>query len=140
MNQTNRARRTILGLATWVLICFFLPWVQLSCMGISDSVSGFDLARAGDRVLWLVPLLMLVIVVLGLARWLWEKLPALFALTATVGGGFSAYLMYAERLSLNDSPKLIATQWTAVFWLGFLAALGIVATAFWFYARQIRAP
>lgn len=140
MNQVNRPRQTTLGLAAMALLCFFLPWVQLSCMGIKDSASGFDLAREGDQVLWFVPLFMVAILVFGLARWVWEKLPALFALTGTVGGGLSAYLMYRERLNLTDTPRLVAMQWTPVFWLGLLASLGIVAAAFWFYAVRARAP
>jgi hypothetical protein len=140
MDETNRARRTTMSLAILGLLCFFMPWVQLSCVGLRDSVSGFDLARGGDTILWFVPLFMVAVLVLGVMRWVWEKIPALFALAATVGGGCSAYLMFNERLSLNDSPRLIATQWTAPFWLGFLAALGMIATAFWFYAKRTRAP
>jgi hypothetical protein len=101
MDKGNRARRTTVSLAAVVLICFFMPWVQLSCVGLRDSASGFDLAREGNRVLWLVPLLMLMILVFGLTRWVLEKLPMLFALTATVGGGVSAYLMYNERFNLT---------------------------------------
>jgi hypothetical protein len=67
------ARRVSLSLAAFVLICFFLPWVQLSCVGMKDSVSGFDLARGGDRFLWLVPSLMVVIILLRLVRFIREK-------------------------------------------------------------------
>ena len=128
------------SLAAFVLICFFLPWVQLSCVGLRDSVSGYDLARAGDKLLWFVPLLMLAILVTGLARPVWEKLPALFALASTVGGSITAYLMYYERASTNDSPRLVATRWTAVFWLGFVASLGIIAAALSFYSKRSRSP
>lgn len=134
------ARRTTLSLAIFVLLCFFLPWVQLSCVGMKDSVSGYDLARAGDRFLWFVPLFMSAIVVLGLARLIWEKMPAIFALAGTVGGGVTAYLMYHERSITDNSPRLVATQWTLIFWLGFLAALGVVAAAFIFYVRRSRSP
>jgi hypothetical protein len=58
--NVDNARKTSLSLAAFVLICFFLPWVELSCLGVRDSVSGYDLARAGDRILWLVPILMLL--------------------------------------------------------------------------------
>ncbi len=140
MNDAHRARQSTLGLAAIVLLCFFLPWVQLSCVGIRDSVSGFDLAREGDQALWFIPLFMLLILLLGLTRLIWEKTPALFALAGTVGGGLATYLMYTERLKLNDAPRLIATQWTAFFWLGVLTSLGLVASAFWFYSRRSRAP
>jgi len=136
----NGERRVTLSLATFVLICFFLPWVQLSCVGLKDSVSGFDLAREGDKILWFVPLFMLVIIVLGLVRLIREKLPAIFALSGTVGGSISAYLMYHERSGTNDSARLVATQWTALFWLSFIASLGIVAAALVFYTRRSRSP
>jgi hypothetical protein len=134
------ARRATLSLAAFVLICFFLPWVQLSCVGMKDSASGFDLARGGDRSLWLIPSFMFVIVLLGLARFIWEKMPAIFALAGTVGGSFSAYLMQHERSSADNSSTLIATQWTALFWLGFMACLGVVAAAFMFYIKRSRSP
>jgi hypothetical protein len=134
------ARRTTLSLAIFVLICFFLPWVQLSCVGMKDSVSGYDLAREGDRFLWFVPLFMVAVVVFGLLRLIWEKMPAVFALAGTVGGAVSAYLMYHERSITNNSPRLVATQWTLLFWLGFAASLGVLTAAFIFYVRRSRSP
>jgi hypothetical protein len=68
----ERARRTTLSAAVFVLICFFLPWVQVSCAGFKDSESGFDLAHGGDSALWLVALLMLAVLLLGL-RQAWRK-------------------------------------------------------------------
>src|SRR6266851_2748867 len=121
------ARRTTLSLAVFVLICFFLPWVQLSCVGMKDSLSGYDLAREQDKFLWFVPGFMLAILVLGLARTLLDKMPALFALAGTVGGSISAYLMYYEQSRINDSPRLVATKWTALFWLAFAACVGVAA-------------
>jgi hypothetical protein len=138
--EMNSARRTTLSLAMFVLVCFFLPWVQLSCVGMKDSVSGFDLAREGDELLWLVPLFMLAVLLFGLLRLIWEKMPAVFALAGTVGGGVSAYLMYHERSITNNSPRLVATQWTFIFWLGFLASLALVTSAFIFYVRRSRSP
>ena len=134
------AQRAALSLAAFVLICFFLPWVQLSCVGMKDSLSGYDLAREQDKYLWFVPVFMLAILILGLARPLWEKMPALFALAGTVGGSVSAYLMVYERSSTNNSSRLAATKWTALFWLAFVACLGIVAAALAFYAKRARAP
>jgi hypothetical protein len=108
--EMNNMRRSTLSLAAFVLICFFLPWVQLSCVGLKDSVSGYDLAREGDQVLWFVPLFMLAILMLGLLRFVWEKLPAVFALAGTVGGSLSAYLMYRERSMTNSSSKIAAKR------------------------------
>jgi hypothetical protein len=128
-------RRSTLSLAAFVLICFFLPWLQLSCVGMKDSVSGYDLAREGDQALWFLPAFMVAVLILGLVRLIWEKLPAFFALTGMVGGGISAYLMYRER-SITNNSRIIDTQWTPVFWLGFVASLGIAVTAFIFYLRR----
>ena len=136
----NRVRTTNLSLAAFVLLCFFLPWVELSCMGIRDSVSGYDLARSGDRLLWLLPLVMLTIIGLALSRRIVENLPGVVAVVMTVGGSISAYVMFHERSSTNSSPRLIATQWTLFFWLGFLACVGIVISGFAWYLKRSRSP
>jgi len=139
VESSTKPRRASISLAAFVIICFFMPWVELSCMGLRDSVSGFDLAR-NSSLLWLIPASMVAVIFLGLARLIREKMPAVFALAGTVGGGVSAYLIYRERLSSNRSAGLLAAQMTVWFWLGFLASLGVAATAFFFYARRSRSP
>jgi hypothetical protein len=139
VEASTKPRRATISLAAFVIICFFLPWVELSCMGLRDSVSGFDLAR-NSSLLWLIPASMVAVIFLGLARLIREKMPAVFALAGTVGGGVSAYLIYRERISSNRSAGLLAAQMTVWFWLGFLASLGVAATAFFFYARRSRSP
>src|SRR5215207_4389689 len=93
----DKARRTSLSAALFVLICFFLPWVQVSCIVMKDSASGLNLARGGDRVLWLLPVLVILMLGMGLTRIVWERMPALFALSGTAGGLICAWLMYYER-------------------------------------------
>lgn len=136
----KRARTINLSLAAFVLLCFFLPWVELSCLGVRDSVSGYDLARSGDRLLWLVPVLMLIIIGVALSTTIKEKWPGIVAVVMTVGGSISAYVMLRERSSTNSSPRLIATQWTVFFWLGFLACVGIVISGFAWYVKRSRSP
>jgi hypothetical protein len=135
----DRARRATLSLAVFVLICFFLPWVQVSCGGIRDSASGLDLARGGDRALWLVPLLMLAVILLGLAR-VWKKIPFVFALLGMVGGLLSAYLMDRQRMNTDRAAGLIGAQVTGWFWLGFVTSLGVAAAALMFYLRRFKSP
>jgi hypothetical protein len=135
----NGAPRATLSLAGFVFICFFLPWVEASCPGMKDSISGYDLAR-DEAVLWIIPLAMLIVVVLGFSSAILTRLPAAFALAGTVGGSISAYLMYRERLNTNASPRLVALHWTALFWIAFVASLGVSATALLFYARRSRSP
>lgn len=134
------ARRVTVSLAGFVLLCFFLPWVQVSCLGLKDSASGFDLSRSGERALWLIPLLMLATLLVGLMRTVWERMPALFALCSMVSGGLSAWLMYRERLSTGRGSALLAAFWTTWFWLGLVGSIAMAGTALWFYARQVRAP
>jgi hypothetical protein len=109
------APRLTVSLAAFVLLCFFLPWLQVSCPGLRDTASGRDLAHGGEPTLWLVPLAMLAVLFMGLARFVWERMPALFGLVSIVGGGLSAYLIYRERYSTGRWDGLISTYWTAWF-------------------------
>lgn len=134
------ARKTTLGAAAVVLLCFFLPWVQVSCLGMKDTASGFDLARSGDRVLLLIPLLMLVLILLGLSRVMLERALELFVLIGMSGGIASAYLMYREYAKAPSAESLIPMFWTVWFWLGFTASLAVAAFALRFYIQRARAP
>ncbi|HWP42330.1 MAG TPA: hypothetical protein VNO14_03775 [Blastocatellia bacterium] len=133
-------RRAGIIAAILVLICFFLPWVQVSFLGLEDSASGLDLAREGDTLLWLVPALALAIIVFGLLRPIWGRAPMVFALTSTAGGAISAYLMYRQYSSGGRSAGLVASQWTPWFWLGLMASIVVIVAAFIFYGRQSRTP
>jgi hypothetical protein len=136
----NGARRVTLSLAAFALICFFLPWLQVSCLTIRDSASGLDLARDGNRSLLLVPFFMLAVLLTGLLRFIWEQIRSVFALMGMVGGGLSAYLMHRERLRTGQSRGLITVGMTAWFWLGLLASLGVAVAALLFYVRRSKPP
>ena len=62
----GKASKVPVSLAITLLVCFFLPWVQISCGAEKDTASGLDLARDGEQALWLIPLLAIVIIVCGL--------------------------------------------------------------------------
>jgi hypothetical protein len=109
-------------------------------MGLRDSVSGYDLARSGEGLLWLVPIFMLVIFILAISRRVRERMPIILALSMTLGGSISAYLMYREHSSTDRSPKLVATQWTVLFWLSFLTCLCLVAAGIVIYSKRSTAP
>jgi len=121
-------RRVNLSAALIVLVCFFLPWVQVSCGGASDSLSGFDLARDGHTLLWLVPLLMLAVLTIGLLR-SWKEPPAVAAIVSMICGAVAVLLMNRERLRVNDEAALISAQLTGWFWLSMISALAVVGTA-----------
>jgi hypothetical protein len=128
----ERTRRVTLSAAVFVLVCFFLPWVQVSCGGIKDSASGFDLARGGDQMLWLVPLLMVVVILLGLMR-VWKKMPTVFALVSMASGLISAYLLDRER---HDAEGLALMRLTGWFWLGLFSSLVVAISALVLYLKR----
>ncbi|MBS1791704.1 MAG: hypothetical protein JST85_28610 [Acidobacteria bacterium] len=134
------APRLTLSLAMFVLICFFLPWLQISCLGARDSQTGLALTRGGDTLLWLVPIAMVTILGLGLIRFVRKTMPGFFSAVAMIGGGLSSFLMYKEQAGAVESNGLIGLRWTIWFWLGFVASLGIVASAIRFYANRVRPP
>jgi hypothetical protein len=132
------ARRVATSLAGYVLVCFFLPWIQLSCVGLKERASGYDLSHESG-LLWLIPFLMLLVVVLGFVRAAWSRLPFLFALSCTVGGSISAFLMYREY-STSSRTSIIGTSWTPWFWLAIVASAGVAASGLVFYTARSRSP
>jgi len=112
-------------MALIVLICFFLPWVQVSCGASEDRLSGVDLARDGHNGLWLIPLMMLAVLFLGVARG-WKERREISAGVTLVAGLVSAYLMNRERMRANNSSGLIAVSLTGWFWLGLGSAILLV--------------
>jgi hypothetical protein len=124
------SKRVSLSMALIVLICFFLPWVQLSCGGSENRLSGVDLARDGRGALWLIPLLMLAVIFFGVMR-RWQEKRELAALTGLVAGLVSAYLMNRERTRAEHTTNLIAVALTGWFWLGLAATIGLTAVSGW---------
>jgi len=119
------SKRVTMSMALIALICFFLPWVQLSCGTSESRLSGIDLARDGHGELWLIPFLMLVILFLGIAR-AWKDRGEVQSLTGLVAGLVSAYLMNRERVRAEDTSGLIAVGLTGWFWLGLGSTIGLV--------------
>ena len=121
-------RRINISAALIVAICFFLPWEQVSCGGARDSLSGWDLARHDQTLLFLVPLLMLAVVIAG--AWLRrsEKRSPL-AILGLIASGISALLMNQQRVRVHDEGGLISAQLTGWFWLSFISNLAVMITA-----------
>ena len=132
-------RRINLSAALIVLVCFFLPWVQVSCAGATDTLTGLKLARDDHTLLWLIPLLMLAVIVVGLLRTRREK-PQGFAILSAISGAATVYLMNRERMRVHDESTVISAQLTGWFWLGFLAAVVIVISAVALLLQRQRAP
>jgi len=126
----EKSRRTTISLALIVLICFFLPWVQLSCGTSQDRLSGVDLARDGHIELWIIPLLMLAVLFLALAR-RWREKREISAVVTLVAGLTSAYLMNRERVRADNSSGLIAVSLSGWFWLSFGSAMLLVILSVW---------
>jgi hypothetical protein len=79
------SRRATTSAAMIVLICFSLPWIQVSCAVTKDT----DLARDGSGALWLIPLLMLALLFFALG--MWKERRELATLLGLLSGLVSAY-------------------------------------------------
>ena len=132
-------RRINLSAAIVVLVCFFLPWIQVSCAGAKDTLSGLDLARQDDALLWLIPLLMGAVLVFALLR-LRAASPQLVGVLSTISGAIVVFLMNRQRERAHDGSGVIAAQLTGWFWLGFFAAIAILITGIAMLLRRQRAP
>ncbi|HBB97094.1 MAG TPA: hypothetical protein DC054_17090 [Blastocatellia bacterium] len=132
-------RRINISAVLIVLICFFLPWEQVSCGGAKDTLNGLDLARHDHPSLWLIPLLMLAVLVVGLIRRQGENV-RLLSIVSIVSGGMAAYLMNQERLRVHNDSGIISAQLTGWFWFGFLSSLAIIVTALAMLLKRQRAP
>lgn len=120
-------RRVTTAATLIVLICFFLPWIQVSCGGTRDTASGVDLARDGSHGLWLIPMLMLLLLFAGAKTW--KRRQAALSLVNLLSGLVSAYLMNRERLKFEDGSGFIRVGVTGWFWLGLGSSLTIVIVA-----------
>src|SRR5213595_2187119 len=104
-------RQINISAAIIVLVCFFLPWVQVSCGGARDTLSGVDVARDGRGLLWLIPIVMVALIASAIGRYKREENKA-FALASTLCGLVTTYLMNRERLRVHDEAGLISAQLT----------------------------
>ena len=132
------SRGLSLSLALIVLICFFLPWVQVSCGASESRLSGVELARDGHGGLWLIPCLMLAVLVLGVAR-VWKDKRELAALAALIAGLVTAYLMNRERVRAENSSGLVAVALTSWFWLSLGSTIGLVVVSAFRFLKRPRA-
>ena len=121
-------RRITISMTLIGVICFFLPWVQVSCGGSHDSLSGVDLARNGHGELWLIPLLMIVALLLNVAR-AWGERREVTAVANLVAGIVSAYLMNRERVRADNTTELLRVSVTGWFWLGFASTVVLAVLA-----------
>ena len=135
----NVMRRINLSAAIIVLVCFFLPWVQVSCAGAKDTLSGLDLARQEDALLWIIPLVMGAVLVFGLLR-VRRASPQIFGLLSAVCGIVVLFLLNRERGRVQNESGLLAAHLTGWFWFAFISAIAIVATAAAMLFRGRRAP
>jgi hypothetical protein len=129
------SKRITTSLALIALICFFLPWVHLSCGSTENRLSGVDLARNGRSELYLIPFLLLAVLFFGIARG-WKDRREVSAIVSLIAGLVSAYLMNRERVRAEDTSGLIAVGLTGWFWLGLGSTIGLViASALRFLKR-----
>jgi cellobiose-specific phosphotransferase system component IIC len=135
-----KSLRTInVSAAIIVLVCFFLPWEQVSCAGATGNLSGMDLARHDHGSLWIVPVLMAALIGLYLVRDRQSESKALW-LANLISGLVVAYLMNQERMRAHDDAGVISAQLTGWFWFAFFSVFALVASAVGVLLRRQRAP
>ncbi len=134
----GKAGKATVSLALVLLVCFFLPWVQVSCGASRDTATGLDLARDGETALWLIPVLMIVIVLCGLRVLRINQV--IFGLITLLSGLVSVYLMNHERLKFEDTSGLIAARLTGGFWFGLLSSIGVLVSGAYGLLRRPRSP
>ena len=132
-------KRINISAALIVIVCFFLPWEQISCGGAKDTLNGLDLARHDHPLLWLVPLLMLAVLVLGFIRRRGED-ARLFSIMSLVSGAITSYLMNDERMRVHNESGIISAQLTGWFWFAFLSSIAMMITALTMLLKRQRAP
>jgi surface polysaccharide O-acyltransferase-like enzyme len=132
-------RRINISAVLIVFVCFFLPWEQVSCGGARDTLNGLDLARHDHPSLWLIPLMMLAVLVVGFIRRQVEN-ARLLSIVNLISGVLAAYLMNNERLRVHDDSGIISVQLTGWFWLAFLSSLAMIVTALAMLLKRQRAP
>jgi hypothetical protein len=134
----KNANKATVSLAIILLICFFLPWAQVSCGASHDTATGLDLARDGAGGLWLIPILTVVLILCGLRVLAINQV--IFGLIDLLSGLVSLYVMNHERVKFEDTSGLISARLTGWFWLGMVAAIGIVLNGALGLLRRTRAP
>jgi hypothetical protein len=112
--------------------------VQVSCGASQDTATGLDLARDGERGLWLIPLLAIVIILCGLRVLRIDQL--IFGLLVLLSGLVSVYLLNHERVKFENTSSLITARLTAGFWLALFSAIGIAASGVMALLRRPRSP
>jgi hypothetical protein len=122
-----------------VLVCFFLPWVQVSCGGAHDALTGMNLARQDNSLLWLIPLLSCGVLVFMVLRRRAVN-PQMLGMLSTFVGVIVLLLMNRQRNRALSDLGVIAVQLTGWFWLSFFAAVVIVVSGIAIILRRERVP
>ncbi len=102
-------------------------------------MSGLDLARDGQGLLWFIPVLMGALVLSTFIRIKREEDRAL-ALANALCGLVTAFLMNRERLRAHDEAGLITSQLTGWFWLAFISTLVVAISGILMLLKRQRAP
>jgi hypothetical protein len=131
--------RINISAALIVLICFFLPWEQVSCGGAKDTLSGFDLARHDHTTLWIIPLLMLAVLVIGLVRGQRARRTEL-GIVSLISGAGSAYLLNDQRTRVYDAAGFVSAQLTGWFWLALISSIALIISGIALLVKRQAAP
>jgi uncharacterized membrane protein len=94
--------------AAFAVICFFLPWLQISQCGITKTASGAELASF-DGSFWLFPLMGVVSLaayfVAKNQKRLWKARPVIF-----ISSGFALFLLFYKYQSIPSAPEFMGQR------------------------------
>ena len=130
--------------ATLLVICFFFPWISVSCSGQQITATGYELATGiedmqnssqgeaysnGDMSYFLIPAIGVIVLVasfifgLSLAR-------TIYLASGIVGFGFLLLKMFDFQQQVSDLKNqgyIVNVTYEMGWWLALLSLAGIIA-------------
>jgi hypothetical protein len=77
-----------------LVLGFFLPWVDVSCMGVRRSISGIELAQKGETALFLLPILGGLVLLLAARMQHHPQYRTFLIFSGLAAGGLVVYEMH----------------------------------------------
>lgn len=97
--------------AAFAVICFFLPWLQVSQCGITKTASGAELANF-DTSFWLLPLMGIASITAYFVakgqKQIWKARPFII-----ISSGFALLLLFYKYFSIPSAPEIMGQRVTA---------------------------
>lgn len=151
MNTTKQSPLISRAAAIFIGICFFLPWITVSCSGVEVTASGWELATGvqqdgqavddeqaeGDVKYFIVPVV--AIVVLGASFLILSMARMVYFACGAIGIGFMIWVYTDFQSQIQDAAQqgvVIGLSYEFGWWLTILG-FGAVLVAGYFAGTDI---